>query len=480
LLLSELIGAEAGQRLPAIEISGLAADSRDVRQGYLFAALPGSKADGARFVPDAVRAGAVAVLGLPDVAAQVGPVAFIADVNPRRRLAMLAARFYGRQPAHVVAVTGTSGKTSVATFARQLWAALGEPAAALGTLGVVAPGYEEKLEHTTPDPVTLHRHLAALSGRGIDRLAMEASSHGLDQHRLDAVRLEAAAFTNLSRDHLDYHPTAEAYLAAKMRLFEAVLPAGAVAVVNADADICAAVEETAQRRHQKIVTYGWRGRDLRILRQTPHARGQVLELELFGARAAVDLPLIGAFQAGNALAAYALVHAVEGDRMRPDMLAALSGVPGRMQHVADTAAGAPIFVDYAHKPDALESALRALRPHVPGRIHVVFGCGGDRDPGKRPLMGEIAGRLAERVIVTDDNPRSEDPAAIRRAILVACPTAEEIGDRRAAIERAVRDLAEGDLLLIAGKGHETGQIVGQEVRPFNDAEVARAAAAKAT
>lgn len=473
MLLSELIDASAGMNIPAIEINGITADSRNVRKGYLFAALSGAKRDGARFISDAVAKGAAAILVERQIEDLPPPVPVIADENPRRRLALLAARFYGKQPAHVVAVTGTSGKTSVASFARQLWSIIGQPAASLGTLGVVAPDFTEKLEHTTPDPVTLHEHLARLKSANIDRLAMEASSHGLDQFRLDGVQLQAAAFTNLTRDHLDYHPTPEDYLTAKLRLFKALLPSGATAVVNADSDVYAAVRSVAAERGLRLLSYGREGRDLRILMQEPHLTGQRLKLEIFGRKVDIDLSLIGGFQAGNALAAYALVSVVEGERLRPEMLAQLVGVPGRMEHVATRSNGAAIFVDYAHKPDALESALLALRPHAQNRIHLVFGCGGDRDAGKRPLMGAIAARLADQVIVTDDNPRSEQPALIRQAILAGCPNALEIGDRAQAIAYAVKNLASGDLLLIAGKGHEIGQIVGQEVHPFNDAEVAQ-------
>jgi len=476
LRLTDLIRASA----PALEISGLAADSRAVKPGFLFAALAGARTEGARFIDDAIRNGAVAVLAAPDASLEqrlaAVKIAFVADAEPRARLAAIAATFFGRQPGTIAAVTGTNGKTSVATFTRQIWAHLGHEAASLGTLGVQASGFEVVLAHTTPDPITLHRLLAELAGRGVDHLAMEASSHGLDQHRLDAVKVRAAAFTNLTRDHLDYHPSVEAYFAAKMRLFDAVMAPGGAAVVNADSDWYGAVAELAQARGHRLISYGERGADLRIERLAPHTHGLHLDVTIFGARRAVDLPLVGAFQAGNALCALGLAVACGADANKAaDALGELAGVPGRMQSVATTAAGAPIFVDYAHTPDALDTVLRALRPHASGRLVAVFGCGGDRDRGKRPLMGRIAADLADIAYVTDDNPRTEDAAGIRAAIMAACPGGIEIGDRAAAIAAAIAGLQAGDVLVIAGKGHEQGQIVGSEVRPFDDAAVARAA-----
>ncbi|MCW5731644.1 MAG: UDP-N-acetylmuramoyl-L-alanyl-D-glutamate--2,6-diaminopimelate ligase [Alphaproteobacteria bacterium] len=473
--LSELVGEGLRGGIADLEVVGLSADSREVRPGYLFAALPGAREHGARFLPEARARGAVAVLTDPAEAAAMRDIAVIADANPRRRFALVAARFFGRQPARVVAVTGTSGKTSVAEFARQLWTLAGRKAASLGTLGIVRPDGAAYGQLTTPDPVALHRALADLAADGIERLAMEASSHGLDQYRLDGVTLSAAAFTNLGRDHMDYHPSEAAYLAAKLRLFDELLPAGALALVNADDAHAPAVLSVCHRRGLRAMTYGRQGREFRILRARPLGHGQAVEVELLGRRAAFELPLIGEFQVSNALAAYGLVAAAEGEAPAPELLARLGGVPGRMQFAARHPSGAAIYVDYAHKPEALENVLRALRPHAAGRLVVVFGCGGNRDRGKRPLMGAIAGRLADRVIVTDDNPREEDPGAIRREILAAVPDAIEIGDRAAAIVEAIGALAEGDVLVIAGKGHENGQIIGKEVRPFNDAEAAREA-----
>ncbi len=464
--------------IAGLDIRGLTADSRAVREGYLFAALQGSAMDGRRFIPDAAAKGAVAVLSDAADPAFDDRLAFITDANPRRRLALMAAAFYGRQPQTMVAVTGTSGKTSVANFAMQLWAALGLKAASLGTLGLLGPGLFEKVAHTTPDPVELHRLLHAAAMAGCEHLALEASSHGLDQFRLDGVALRAAAFTNLSRDHMDYHATAEEYFAAKLRLFADLLPPGGAAVIDMDGDYGARVAALAEARGHRLLRYGRLGAELRLLESRPHAGGLVFRFAAFGAEHAVDCPLIGSFQAGNLLAALGLVVGAGAEPAAAiAALRQVQGVPGRMQLAATLGNGAAVFVDYAHKPDALETALKAARPHVAagGRLLLVFGCGGDRDRGKRPLMGAIAARLADRVFVTDDNPRSEQPADIRAAILAAAPGAIEIGDRQAAIRAAVAELRSGDLLLLAGKGHEQGQIVGAETRPFDDAAEARLA-----
>jgi len=467
-------------RIAALDVAGLTADSRAVRPGYVFAALQGSHADGHRFIPDARAKGAVAVLSDhvdPDWA---GQIAFVTDANPRRRLALMAAAFFGAQPTTIAAVTGTNGKTSVANFTAQIWARLDLKGASLGTLGLHGAGLDEAVAHTTPDPVRLHELLARAKQAGVEHLALEASSHGLDQYRLDGVAIRAAAFTNLTRDHMDYHPTVEAYLAAKLRLFDSLLPPSGAAVINMDSAVGAQVESLCTRRGQRLIRYGQLGTELKLLAAVPHAGGLDIEAEVFGVRRHARLPLIGGFQAGNVLAALGLVV---GCGQHPaaawETLVKLDGVPGRMQKAASRRSGATVFVDYAHTPDALETVLRAARPHAMQRLVVVFGCGGDRDRGKRPLMGEVAARLADRVYITDDNPRSEDAAAIRAAIVAACPGGTEIGDRRAAIHAAVAGLQAGDLLLVAGKGHEQGQIVGAETRPFDDVTVAREAVSAA-
>jgi UDP-N-acetylmuramoyl-L-alanyl-D-glutamate--2,6-diaminopimelate ligase len=477
--LSELFdGPREGRSIEmsaAVDIRGLSADSRQVEPGFVFAALPGAKADGRRFVDQAVAKGAVAVLAEPGTSVPAGTVLLV-DPNPRRRLALMAAIFYGQQPRRIAAVTGTSGKTSTAEFTRQIWAQLGRSAASLGTLGVVMPGKSEYLPLTTLDPVALHKRLAEMARSGIDHLAMEASSHGLDQFRLDGVKVSAAAFTNLSRDHLDYHGSSEAYLAAKRRLFSEVMEPGQVAVLNADAPEYENLAEACRARGHRIIRFGRQSGDLHLLSQRPDAGGQQLALEVFGKRANVFFPVAGSFQAENLVAALGLVIA-EGEAPETALgtVGKLSGVHGRIEHVASLANGAPVYVDYAHKPAALEAVLTALRAHARGKLFVIFGCGGDRDRGKRPQMGAIAERLADAVIVTDDNPRSEDPASIRAEIMAVTKHAREIGDRRLAIRTAVGELSAGDLLVIAGKGHETGQTAGDVTLPFDDSEEARAA-----
>jgi len=455
----------------SVEFLGLASDSREVRRGYLFAALPGTNADGAVFVTDAVARGAVAVLGKPGIKAQVEAlgVQFIADDNPRRALSRLAAKFFGLQPDVVAAVTGTKGKSSVVAFVREIWTALGKPAASLGTVGLVSPRGETALKHTTPDPIEIHRLLAKLKEDGIDHLSLEASSHGLDQFRLDGVEIAAAAFTNITRDHMDYHGDFAHYLAAKLRLFsELVRPAG-IAVINNDAAHAESFLVAAKTRGLKVLTVGEKGETIRLLSRRGHDDSQTLKLAYDGRKIEVELPLLGDFQASNALVAAALAIGLGGDAAKVfAALARLKGAPGRLQRVAWSASGAPIFIDYAHTPDSLEKVLTAVRPHVAGKLHVVFGCGGDRDKGKRPLMGEAAARFADKVIVTDDNPRSEDAAAIRREALAGAPGAREIADRGEAIRTAIAALEAGDILVIAGKGHETGQIVGSDIRPFSD------------
>jgi len=470
------------------DITGLGADSRAIKPGFLFAALPGSRADGAAFIPDAVRRGAVAVLAPPGARLPAGceSALLITDPEPRRRLALMAARFFGAQPRTVAAVTGTNGKTSTVRFLHQIWSRLGHRAASLGTLGLDAPDFGAPVPDddgptlTTADPVALHRTLARLAEGGIDRLAMEASSHGLAQYRLDGVRLAAAGLTNISRDHLDHHGSMNAYRAAKFRLFAELLGDGGTAVLNADAPEFAALADICAGRGIAVLSYGRKGRDLRLADLAPAAGGgQRLTVELHGRTHEIDLPLAGDFQAANALCALGLALACGAEAEGAvAALAGLTGVPGRLEAIGSTADGAAVYVDYAHTPDALAHLLRALRPHARGRLAVLFGCGGDRDPGKRPEMGAIARDLADAVYVTDDNPRGEEAATIRKAILAACPGAVEIGDRRLAIETAIAGLGAGDLLVIAGKGHETGQIVGDTTLPFDDRAVARAVLAR--
>jgi UDP-N-acetylmuramoyl-L-alanyl-D-glutamate--2,6-diaminopimelate ligase len=451
--------------------TGLSSDSRTIKPGYLFAALSGTKADGAAYIKDAVARGAAAVLGRAAIApaAEALGVRFIASENPRRALACFAAAFYGAQPEQVAAVTGTKGKSSVVAFLREIWTENGIRAASLGTLGVVAPGGDIPLHHTTPGPVELHSLLARLEKDGVQHLAMEASSHGLDQYRLDAVRIAAAGFTNITRDHMDYHATFEDYLAAKLRLFTELLREDGTAVINRDGAHADRFLAAAQARGLKVVTVGTQNAAIALTACESQGETQRLTIAHDGHIYNVTLPLAGAFQASNALVAAGLAIALG---LAPERafasLAHLRGAPGRLEKVAFAACGAPIYVDYAHTPDSLEKVLLALRPHVQGRLHVVFGCGGERDTGKRILMGAVAARHADHVIVTDDNPRGEDAAAIRKQVLAGAPGAAEIGDRAQAIYAGIEALQPGDILVIAGKGHETGQIVGGQTRPFSD------------
>jgi len=488
MLFAELMTAmqQLGQMSPALPASwraaagvavhGVTADSRQAREGALFVAIPGARADGRDFIGDAVSRGAAAVLAPPGTQWPPGvpPRPLIEDPEPRRRLAQIAALLAGAQPATLIAVTGTNGKTSTVDFLRQLWTLAGRHAASLGTLGVIAEGFETGPGLTTPDPVALAATLATLARSGVQHAALEASSHGLDQFRLDGLRLAAAAFTNLTRDHLDYHGSMAAYRTAKLRLFAELLPPGAPAVASTalDAETFAALREIARTRRLDLRTVGDGGGTLSLLGTQPLPDGQMLRLAAGDAVREVHLPLPGRFQADNALVAATLAHAT-GLADPLALLPRLTGVRGRMQLAARLPNGAAVYVDYAHTPDALERLLAALRPHTQGRLAVVFGAGGDRDPGKRPMMGATAARLADRVFVTDDNPRSEDPAAIRAAILAACPGALEIAGREAAIAAALGSLGPGDVLAVAGKGHEQGQIIGATVLPFDDVAVVR-------
>jgi len=466
-----------GPGVPPLNVEGLTSDSRQVGHNFLFAALPGSALDGRAYIDEAIRRGASAILApagttLNDTS---NDVALITDDDPRRRLALMAAEFYGTQPETIAAVTGTNGKTSVAFFARHLWAKSGMKSGSLGTLGLLADGLPEEPGLTTPEPVQLHAQLSALRNAGISHLALEASSHGLAQRRLDGVRISAAGFTNLSRDHLDYHATYEEYLAAKARLFEVCLEPGGTAVLNADVEQFDQLAIIAKRRGLRLVAYGNSGNDIRLIERRPTADGCTLLLEAFGRNRQIELPLIGAYQTSNALCALGLASAdshLAIDRL-VDELNTLPSVPGRLERVGRSSTGGTVYVDYAHTPDALATVLTAMREHTTNALSVVFGCGGDRDPGKRPQMGRAAAQLADRAIVTDDNPRTEDPAVIRAAALEGCPEATEIGDRRDAIEAAIGALRDGDVLVIAGKGHEPYQIVGTETLSFDDRDVAR-------
>jgi UDP-N-acetylmuramoyl-L-alanyl-D-glutamate--2,6-diaminopimelate ligase len=456
-------------RFAALELGGIAADSRKVKPGDLFVAVPGTKNDGLAFVPQALAAGAVAVMAERKAELPEG-IAFVQVDNVRRALALGAAAFFPRQPRTIAAVTGTSGKTSVAAFARQIWTALGEKTASIGTIGLVSPTAETYGALTTPDPIELHKTLDRLAGEGVTHLALEASSHGLDQHRLDGVRVAAGAFTNLSRDHLDYHASLEAYLAAKLRLFSELIIDGGTAVIGVDDCYAGQVVEAAQKRGLKIMTVGVGGDDIKLIDGKIDGFAQIVSLGYGGKTYKVKLPLVGAFQVENAALAAGLVIATGGEAARVfAALENLQGAKGRLEKVGSKN-GAPIFIDYAHKPDALKKALEALRPYATGKLTVVFGAGGDRDAGKRPLMGRIAVENADRVIVTDDNPRSESAESIRAAILADAPGATEIGDRAQAIRAGIAALQRGDVLLIAGKGHETGQIVGDRVLKFSDHE----------
>ena len=461
-------------------ITGVTADSRRVGPGVLFAALPGTKIDGASFIPAAITAGAAAILAPPSI--QGLPVPVVASDDVRRAYALAASAFWGDQPAVCVAVTGTNGKTSVATFCRQIFQRLGYRAASMGTLGVTIsdpftgdqqitpPGL------TTPDAADVAELMAKVAAMGVTHMALEASSHGIDQRRLDGVQLKAAGFLNLTQDHLDYHGDMASYGRAKMRLFETLLPRGGTAVLNADSDAFDLFAAAAVMAGQTVLSVGEQGQGLTLVERALLPNGQRLTIRAGGQDHIVNLPLAGAFQAANALAAAGLCIAA-GEEVAATLAALehLKGAAGRLQLVGSKASGGEVYVDYAHTPDGLQTVLEALRPHTVGRLIVVFGAGGDRDRTKRPLMGEIAARLADVAIVTDDNPRSEDPASIRAAILAAAPGALEIGDRHLAIQQAVGLLGEGDVLVIAGKGHEQGQTIAGVVHPFDDVSEAAAA-----
>jgi UDP-N-acetylmuramoyl-L-alanyl-D-glutamate--2,6-diaminopimelate ligase len=483
MLLSLLTGPEmsAPGALSGIEVTGITADSRAVKPGFLFAALPGTKVDGTRFIAEAIGKGAVAVLAKEGTSVRVpASVPVLRAAEPRRALALMAARFHAAQPPVTVAVTGTNGKTSVAEFTRQIFATLGHTAASLGTIGLVKPDGSIYGSLTTPDPVSLHATLAGLASEGITHLAFEASSHGLDQYRLDGVRLAAAAFTNLGRDHLDYHADENAYLAAKMRLFAELLQPRQPAVINADGARATDALVVAKARDLNLFTTGAAGEHLHLVSLARDGFAQRIVVRHNGRDFSLHFPLLGSYQVENALVAAGLAIVTGSEPAATiDAIQNLTGVKGRLEVVGQVRGGL-VVVDYAHKPEALAAALNALRPFASGRLICVFGCGGDRDKGKRPIMGRIAADKADRVIITDDNPRSEPPERVRAEIIAGASDALEIGDRALAIHAAIASLSKGDVALIAGKGHETGQILGNTVIPFSDHDVAMEEIARET
>jgi UDP-N-acetylmuramoyl-L-alanyl-D-glutamate--2,6-diaminopimelate ligase len=454
------------------KVTGFAIDHRKVARGSVFGAFTGAVFNGEDFIGAAVERGAVAVVARPQ--AQVRKVPHLADPEPRRLFADLAGKFYAPYPDTVVAVTGTNGKTSTVEMARQIWRMAGHRSASIGTLGVTTSDDQVKTGLTTPDIVTFLSNMAGLKRMGIDSVAYEASSHGLDQHRCEGVPLAAAAFTNFSRDHLDYHDTMDAYFEAKMRLFDELLPAGRPAVIWSDDSRSGEVIERSIRNGHKVLTVGRRGEAIRLVQQMPSPLGQTLMLEHAGKAHRLALPLIGAYQASNVLTAAGLVLATGGEWDSTfSAMQRVAPVRGRLERAVISRSGVPVYIDYAHTPDALEAAIAALKPHVEGRLITVFGAGGDRDQGKRPDMGAVAVRLSDVAIVTDDNPRSEDPAKIRADIMADARGAIEVAGRREAIAEAIRIARAGDIVLVAGKGHETGQVIGDRVLPFDDALVAR-------
>jgi UDP-N-acetylmuramoyl-L-alanyl-D-glutamate--2,6-diaminopimelate ligase len=479
------LGALASKAGIAIEqggetqVTGFAIDNRKVAPGTVFGAFQGVRVNGEDFIPASIEAGAVAVVARPE--AEVSGAIHVADAEPRRAFAHLAAAFFTPVPEHIVAVTGTNGKTSCVEMTRQLWRMCGERAASIGTLGVTTPDESVSTGLTTPDIVTFLSNMSGLAREGVTHVAYEASSHGLDQFRNEGVPVAAAAFTNFSRDHLDYHGSMEAYFAAKMRMFDEVLEPGATAIIwhgAGESDWAQQAIEHAKKRELRVLTVGEHGEFIRLLSRTPTQLGQLLEVEHEGFARTIKLPLIGAYQAANALTSCALAIATGSDAgIVFDAASRLQPVRGRLERAAISAKGAPVYVDYAHTPDALKAAIAALRPHVEGKLITVFGAGGDRDQGKRSEMGAAAASGSEVVIVTDDNPRGEDPGAIRAAVLEGAPDAIEVSDRREAIAEAIRRAEAEDIVLVAGKGHEQGQIIGSgdtmRILPFDDVQVAR-------
>ena len=480
MLLSELSKADRNVHASGLDpqIQGLTADSRNVKPGYLFAALPGYELDGREFITDAISKGAAAILApqgtiLPS---EIEEIPLIEVENPRRSLALFSKEFFKIQPRITAAVTGTNGKTSVAWFTQHIWKLMGHQSAAMGTLGTTALKTSQKTKAglTTADPVTLHYELKDLVDKNINHVVLEASSHGLEQSRLDGVKLTAGAFTNLSQDHLDYHGSMERYRTAKLRLFDSLLTKDATAVLNADSAEFELFSTTCKSRGVNVIEYGRKAKDIRINSVNAKPNGQRISVNLLGKRYELDVRLIGRFQAQNVLCALGLIIACGDEPERAiAILPEIQGPPGRLELVSHTLNGAPVYVDYAHTPDALAAILSALRPHTVGSLSLIFGCGGNRDKTKRPLMGTIANNLADKVYLTDDNPRGESPSKIRAEIKVNCPKAIEISDRSEAIKQAIINLSSEDTLVIAGKGHESGQVIGEKIVPFEDSAVAR-------
>lgn len=473
--LDSLVGELAGDA-GSTRVTGFAIDNRKVAPGAIFGAFQGAAFNGEDFIPAAIEAGAIAVVARPEVKV-IGAI-HIADDNPRKAFAAIASRFYAPFPAHVAAITGTNGKTSTVELTRQLWRMSGHSAASIGTLGITTADEQVRTGLTTPDIVTFLSNMAGLEREGVTHAIFEASSHGLDQYRIAGVPVQVVAFSNLSRDHLDYHGTMDAYFEAKMRLFDEVATENATAVIWADDEWSEKVIARAKARPLRLITVGTQGQGIKLISREPTQLGQTLEISIQGEASKVKLPLIGAYQAANTLvsAGIAIASGCDAEEVVAN-LARLQPVRGRLERAAISRSGAPVYVDYAHTPDGLEAAIAALRPHTKGKLIVAFGAGGDRDAGKRPIMGEIATRDADIVIVTDDNPRTEDPAEIRRQVLSGAPGALDIGDRREAITEAIRQAAADDIVMIAGKGHEVGQIIGDKTYPFDDVEVARECAA---
>ncbi|RDV06524.1 UDP-N-acetylmuramoyl-L-alanyl-D-glutamate--2,6-diaminopimelate ligase [Sphingorhabdus pulchriflava] len=470
-LIGEAAGVSGGEH-----VTGFAIDHRKIAPGTIFGAFQGAAFNGEDFISAAIEAGAVAIVARPE--AQVDGAVHIADANPRKAFAMLASRFYAPFPAHVAAVTGTNGKTSTAEMTRQLWRMDGHSAASIGTLGITTADEQVRTGLTTPDIVTYLSNMAGLEREGVTHAIFEASSHGLDQYRIAGVPVSVVAFTNLSRDHLDYHGSMDAYFEAKMRLFDEIATDNATAVIWADDDWSEKAIARAKERPLRLITVGAKGHGIQLLSREPTQLGQTLEISMQGEVSKVKLPLIGGYQVANALlsAGIAIASGCDAEAVIAN-LARLQPVRGRLERAAISRSGAPVYVDYAHTPDGLEAAIAALRPHTKGKLILVFGAGGDRDAGKRPLMGEIAARDADVVIVTDDNPRTEDPASIRQQVIAGASGAHDIGDRRLAIAAAIRQAEAEDIVMIAGKGHELGQIIGDKSYPFDDVEVARECAA---